>query len=624
MLIALAVAGLLYYFHFRLSALIILTACVGWAMSAIRHPDPPDMDVSGRHGRVHAVVTRTTDFASTRDIDMRIIGFTPDSGSVVPVSPFTCYASYHSLLPEVIIGDTVAFSGFLLPIPDYRDGRLHADSYRRPRKDGCTAEADIDWESLVITGKSSGSLTLALSRMRHHAAMWLAGSSLSENSAALMSALLLGDTSWLSRDTKDAFSHAGLAHLLAISGLHMAVIISMLSWGLYFIPFSGRRITPVIIILLICWAYTSFLGFPVPVTRAAVMISVLCLTRIAGREYIPLHSLFLAADIILLVSPDALFDTGFLLSFCSVAGIMLFAGKLVPFDPAVHPRLWKFSFTVTVPLAATLATLPVTATVFGSFPSYFILGNILLVWLMPVILGCGCIFLLLVAAGIPSGLLGHIINLSTDFAEKVAFWLSGLPGSTITLWQPGVLSVCLYLAFLALLYAALHYRRNIFRLAALCALILTITVSIPRPSSDSAVYAHRTRYGSTLIIETPPKAIVLLSDPLAADSSFARSLDSYWKSRGINSINFSTGSAVGKGLTLRVANSIVPDEKSKADIILIDRHFRGSISDIMRTFSPDTILLSTNIHTARARRYATECRRFGIPVIDLRYHSWSY
>lgn len=622
LLIALTVAVMFYYLHIRGVALLLLAGCAGYALALSRQPADIPKGSSDVHARIHAKVLAWSESSSGRDLTVKIFGLTPDSMPPYAVEPFICFAPYQSVVPAVEIGDTVAFSGFILPIPDYRDGRSSADSYFKARKSGCVAEADIDWETLIVTGKSSGNLAAVLEHLRHKASMLLAGSSLSEKSSALMSALLLGDTSWLDPDTREAFSSAGLAHILAISGLHIAVLIGMLSWVLYLLPATGRRVIPTIIILGVCWGYTIFLGLPVPVTRAAVMVSVLLLSRIFHREYHPLHALFLAGDIILAFSPQALFDIGFQLSFCSVAGIMLFAGKLIPFDPALHTRLWKLSFVFTVPLSATLATLPITATVFGVFPTYFILGNILLVWMMPFILGTGSIFLLLSALHLPAGLLGDFLNLICGFTENIASWLSALPTSRVILWHPGGVSVILYFVFLGLLYAALVQRKKILTLGTLSALCLAAAFSVPFADAHPQVYAHRTRRGATIIVESPPEAFILLSDLHGADSASTRSLYPYWKSRGISEVNFVNQAIRYNDRIIRIVDSPLSGKEGKAHIVLIDRHFRGTIPDIMRTLKPDTVLLSTNVRYGRALRYSNACHDLGIPVINLRKESW--
>ena len=147
----------------------------------------------------------------------------------------------------------------------------------------------------------------------------------------MASALTLGDRSRVSQETRAAYNEAGAAHLLALSGLHLGIIIGFFSWllGRRLLRFSRWRFLTVPLLILFVWAYAFVAGLPASLVRAALMATFILLTFLLRREVQLLNSLFLAAFIMLLLRPTYLFDVGAQLSFLAVLGIGMLYSPLV-------------------------------------------------------------------------------------------------------------------------------------------------------------------------------------------------------------------------------------------------------------------------------------------------------
>lgn len=149
---------------------------------------------------------------------------------------------------------------------------------------------------------------------------------LSPDSAALIEGMLVGATGDFPPALREAFHRAGTGHLLATSGLHVAILLHAVYLALRWtpVPYGGRMG----IVILAAWLYALLAGLRPSIVRAAAMATAVLSAPIVGREADSLNALGLAATIWLLVAPYAIFEVGFQYSFCAVLFILLFHARL--------------------------------------------------------------------------------------------------------------------------------------------------------------------------------------------------------------------------------------------------------------------------------------------------------
>ncbi len=138
----------------------------------------------------------------------------------------------------------------------------------------------------------------------------------------LATAMLLGDKSDLTDEMYRDFSRAGLSHYLAVSGLHVSIITGMVSFSL--MKLRVRRSVRNLLIMLFAIFYLYLLGFPISAVRAVLMLLAVFMAYSMGDLSDSTNALGIAASIIVIVSPMAVFDKGFILSFCATLGIVSF------------------------------------------------------------------------------------------------------------------------------------------------------------------------------------------------------------------------------------------------------------------------------------------------------------
>lgn len=256
---------------------------------------------------------------------------------------------------------------------------------------------------------------------------------LSDDQYAVVAAMALGDKSALTHDLKDTYSKTGASHILALSGLHLGIIYALLSMLVV-----GRRwqmITQVIIILSI-WAFVFLVGMSPSVTRSAIMLTVYALLAIGHRRKMSVNTLAFTAIIMLQVTPKALFDVGFQMSFMAVFSILLFVPLFYrPFSAEylmthrVIKWLWGM---VAVSIAAQIGVAPLIAYYFGRFSCYFLLTNFIVIPAATIIL-----YLALGALLIPS--IGIILANIVGLLNTTLLYIASLPGVTIEGMHPSVM-----------------------------------------------------------------------------------------------------------------------------------------------------------------------------------------
>lgn len=198
---------------------------------------------------------------------------------------------------------------------------------------------------------------------------------LPEPQASLAQGILLGIRSNISSPIREAFTHTGTAHILAISGLHLSIIAGiLLSIGIWL--FGRRRYIYIWLALGLIWLYVLLAGMNAPVVRATIMASLFLAAELLGRQRSAFTSLAFAAAVMIGVSPQVLWTASFQMSFLAMAGLIFIAPPLTNLGRKAVAAIFGESGKAVslanviadsfgVSLGATVAVWPVIAYYFG-------------------------------------------------------------------------------------------------------------------------------------------------------------------------------------------------------------------------------------------------------------------
>ncbi|MDE6528713.1 MAG: ComEC/Rec2 family competence protein, partial [Muribaculaceae bacterium] len=316
---------------------------------------------------------------------------------------------YHDVLPAVEAGDCVRFHGDLRPVgegavvPD--EFSMNHFAFRR----GIVAECHVGKGELNIVGHEVSVASFFAGMRRSLSDYIFSRSGLGPEAAGMLDAMLTGNADAIGGERRDAFAGAGLAHVLALSGTHVAVIVFMVSMLFFPLRVAGRGRWETFGILVVLWGYVLLTGCQPSVVRTVIMVSAVGCGRMLRRGSNSINNLCLAALLILVFDPRALFAPGFQMSFAAVAAILLFrfelfvGGKVAWWVRAAGNWLC-------VCVAAVVGTGALAAWHFHEVPLYFLLANIPVGLLFPGFLGSGILLLVLQLTPVPAEWLVYVVE----------------------------------------------------------------------------------------------------------------------------------------------------------------------------------------------------------------------
>lgn len=247
---------------------------------------------------------------------------------------------------------------------------------------------------------------------------------------ALVSAILLNERTLLDDDLWQAYAATGIVHIIAISGMHVVMLFSVLQFLLSWIRHKKWAWAKYLLALPLVWAYIAITDYPPSAIRAALAFTLVTLSVGTARRGNTLNSWAAAALLMLLYQPDWLYDVGVQLSFLAVLSILLF---YLPLRNLYKPRqafvkiIWE---TVAVSMAAQILVFPLVIYYFHQFPVWVLLVNIPAALYSFVLMVGALLLCLLAAIGLPCLWLGQLLVFCTQgFHHIIWFFARYTPAS---------------------------------------------------------------------------------------------------------------------------------------------------------------------------------------------------
>ena len=362
-------------------------------------------------------------------------------------------------------------------------------------------------------------------------------------------AVILGDRSSLTDGTKSLYSENGIAHILAVSGLHISII----GMGLFSLlkkylgPYKSGVICSIVMFL-----YCLMCGFSVSALRAVIMFMVHMAAYFFGKTYDLLSALSLAAIIILLSNPFYILNSGFILSFSAILSIGIVGKNLTEF---LKPEKGAAKALLSG-ACITLTSLPAVAGTYYTVPVYGVLLNIIVIPLMSFVLGSGLAGGLF---GMVSAFIGRFfigLGYYTVYFINLCCYLTGFlwPGCIVT-GCPGIFKT---IVFYGILCTGIFIVRKInlksrenpdreilkpaLRLAAVLAVMaaLFLVICINFKENELEIIMFDVDQGDGILIKTPEGTVILIDGgSTGEDELWEYRLESALEYEGISAIDYS-------------------------------------------------------------------------------------
>jgi len=443
--------------------------------------------------------------------------------------------------------------------------------------------------------------------------------SISKENLSIINALLLGQRQDVSRDTYKSFTKSGAVHILAISGLHIGLLLLMLS--VLFKPLSyfkhGKKIVAIIIILLL-WMYAFVVGMSASVVRAVTMFSLVTIAIYSNRITNTYNTLVISAFLLLLCNPYYVFDVGFQLSYSAVFAIVWIKPL---FDSLWTPKSYltrKFWDVFSVTLAAQFGILPLSLFYFHQFPGLFFVSNIVIIPLLGILLGIGIITLIFAYFGwVPEVLLfvfNEGISLLNNFvafiADKEGFIFTKIPFNALNL-----LTTYLFVFSVVLLWKHFNYKRVVFVLSSvLCVQLVFMYNKLNTQTEEFIVF---NQYKATLIGHKKGNELHYASKNI----TYLHSLDNYMVNEFVEKVKHDSLQNVYMFKDKKV---LVIDDKTiyitsfKPDIVLLTNSPKLNLNRLITTKSPKLIVVDNNNYKSYVARWKATCLKSGVPFHSVR------
>lgn len=439
--------------------------------------------------------------------------------------------------PDLFKGDDVWFISRIKSIRNFKNpGGFDYQRYMAFKKIWTTAYTQADRIRIVKTKQLTFGFDY-IEEYRKKVSIFIQKNA-EENASGLLKALLLGDKTGISKDTREAFNRAGVAHVLAISGLHIGII-AMFFFAIFqtmllrvdvFLWNGWVKKTAGILTLLPVMLYGLLSGMSPSTQRALIMVGLFLITFLFDREQDSMNTLALAALVILIAHPPSLFLISFQLSFITVFFI-IFGLNRVDYLSAIQlswDRLQiikKVSTFIMVSFLAFLGSLPIVMVYFNQVSFVGILANLFIIPLIGfVAVPLGLTSVILYPVFLPAA--SWCIKASSFVIEKsitIVSFFSELPFAAIKTLTPTVLEI---LCFYLLIGSIIQLKKN--RLMKYIAISVVLVLSV-----DTVYWLHQRFFhddlkvtiidvgqGSSALLEIPGGETMLIDGGGFSDNTY--------------------------------------------------------------------------------------------------------
>ena len=306
-------------------------------------------------------------------------------------------------------------------------------------------------------------------------------SDLSTQNATLALALFIGERDFSNRAFYEPFRQSGLAHLLAISGLHMGLFCFgvyglfrlILAMPVRLSAYVGHHKIAAILALMSGGFYLCLAQMPLSAIRAYLMTSLILLALLWGRRTVTLRNVNIVFILFLVLSPSSLYVPAFQLSFAATFGIVVFHEYMSRHRDVMTAK-WarRLSYLIATSAVAIMSTFFIVAFHFGTFTIWAVLANIFAIpYTGLVLMPIGVIYLCGLTVGI-GDFIAPLLDLALSILVAFAHYIAALPLSDLALRAPPPVYLPVFgLGFLLLYLGSVRWRLIIFYKGALLVML---------------------------------------------------------------------------------------------------------------------------------------------------------
>jgi competence protein ComEC len=436
---------------------------------------------------------------------------------------------------------------------------------------------------------------------------------------AIINALLLGQRLDISEEVYSNYTNAGVIHILAISGLHIGIILLILSTVLKPLErLKYGKLIKTILIVVILWSFAIIAGLSASVTRAVTMFSIVTIAMNLKRPTNVYNTLAISMFVLLLIKPMFLFDVGFQLSYLAVFSI-------VTIDPLLY-NLWKpknkiinfYWHTFTVTVSAQIGVMPLSLYYFHQLPGLFFISNLVIVPALGIILGFGILVLVLAMFNILPFFVAKLFGYMISAMNRFVGWISQ---QELFLFNDIVFNFLYLLVSYVFIFSLIHvwkqkYHKNY---SLLCAAILAIQCAFLHTKYNSPnnqfVIFHKSKF--SLVGNVISNKIYVNSDYDSLELSKDRIIKDFRAGNHIRPFTNETIKSVYllNNTTLLVVDSLaIYNIKSfRPDYVLLRQSPKINLDRLIDSIQPKYIIADGSNYKSYVEHWEAICLKRKLP-----------
>lgn len=610
--ICLILALLCRWRRFIFAALFCLAIGLGIFMTVLRTPESVSREITQRPVKVSAKIEKPWGDASGKGY---IAHITAIDGNATHFNTFMVVLRQRD---KYIAGDSVVTTGIFIendPVTDLPD---ETNLYKPLYREGAVTTFFTEGDSVSFS-QWRPSFFQRLEHDSHRFLMTrITDMGCNASTTAFLMAVVAGDDSAMESWRQDNYRTVGIAHVLALSGLHIGVIVWLAMILVNIVMNMPRgRVVGYLLLAVIILLYTVATGMSPSACRAMVMVVVFIIAKLLGRKPSPYNSLFVSVFIWLIINPFWLYSPGLQLSAVAVLAIIALTPLFV--NPNWPSFMQKSVGMVVVPIVAITGTTMVSAMYFHSIPLWFLPMNVIAGIIVPLMVAGGVVGVLITACGLKLGWIAFAFNLMHDLLDRSVSFFATLPGGVIENVYPQWWHWGLYLVAVAVLGCAACWRSRRMAFSGFV-ILLTIFLMFTDPvevDNTNALYIPR-RFHYTDILVRQDNQLFLFSNGTGAREYAEHIYADYMAARGIDSVTLVSKEppliSFGNRTFLLQTKDTIMYHTTGVDYLVIGNGFKGNAVQAARCAKADTVLIAASLNPRRGTRYLQQLKQAGIPA----------
>lgn len=462
---------------------------------------------------------------------------------------------------------------------------------------------------------------------------------------SVYAALTMGEKAFLSDATEELYARTGTSHVLALSGMHLGILM----FFFYYVFAHGLKYTRwrwpfCLLAVSLIWAYTLLAGLPVSLVRASVMYSFSLCGMMMFRRRFTLNVLFWTAFLMLLADPDTWRDVGFQLSFSAMLGILLLQRRIEHWLPVHNIFLKSLWSGISVSLAAQIATLPLVVYYFHYVATTSVWATLVLSFLSLILLYALPLYLLFFKVTWVAGVLMQMVSVVIGWQHAVLRWIGNWPMASLgPYYLSGIELAAIYLLLLSVpLFLFSRHYRVLWAGCMLLALSGWVTGHYAERwrverKFPMLVFYNNYRSPAVHIIYSPTRNYLLQTRDTVSWEDFSYIKSSFWDrfmtqqptvlktdAYADEWVNSASGLLATHHFRIGFLHGGIPENLSwqgvhQLDYLYLCRGFRGNISRLMEKITPRQVILDRSLTDYEYKKYLHLCREKKWKYYDMRH-----